>query len=121
MMRWRDTRTPYDVTVAGLTSKGSAVFYGVDCPMINKPTFYPRYLYLLFYWLKGQGINTYTYNISLDLILFNLYSNTCTADSDCNDIPNTKCLREEKPDILPGKEFCTTFCFAPTLGSFSLD
>ena len=48
-MRWRDTRTPYDVTVAGLTSKGSAVFYGVDCPMINKPTFYPRYLCLLFY------------------------------------------------------------------------
>ena len=35
--------------MAGLTSKGSAVFYGVDCPMINKPTFYPRYLCLLFY------------------------------------------------------------------------
>jgi hypothetical protein len=54
MMRWRDTRTPYDVTVAGLTSKGSAVFYGVDCPMINKPTFYPRYLcpfYILYYKL----------------------------------------------------------------------
>ena len=49
MMRWRDTRTPYDVTVAGLTSRGSAVFYGVDCPMINKPTFYPRYLCLLFF------------------------------------------------------------------------
>jgi hypothetical protein len=65
MMRWRDTRTPYDVTVAGLTSKGSAVFYGVDCPMINKPTFYPRYSYLLFYWLKGQGIITYRYNVHI--------------------------------------------------------
>ena len=42
MMSWRDPMTPYDVSVAGLTSMGSAVFYGVDCPLINKPTFYPR-------------------------------------------------------------------------------
>lgn len=43
LMAWRDdSSAPYDVGVAGLTSEGSAVFYGVDCPVINKLTFYPK-------------------------------------------------------------------------------
>jgi hypothetical protein len=41
-MAWRDLMTPYDVSVAGLTSEGSAIFYGVDCPVMNPLTFYPK-------------------------------------------------------------------------------
>ena len=41
MLQWKDSRTPYNVGVLGLTSEGSAVFYGVDCPLIYKVTFYP--------------------------------------------------------------------------------
>lgn len=70
LLRWRDSRTPYDIGVAGLTSEGSAVFYGVDCPLINKRSFHP--------------------------------SQTCASDSDCVDIPNTQCIRESEPLILPG-------------------
>ena len=70
MMKWKDPITPYDVSVIGLTSEGSAVFYGVNCPMINRASFYP--------------------------------ANTCTSDADCTDVPNTRCLRESEPQILPG-------------------
>ena len=41
LMTWRDNMTPYDVGVAGLTSQGSATFYGVDCPIVNRANFYP--------------------------------------------------------------------------------
>ena len=42
LFQWSDPLTPYDVTVAGLTSEGSAVFYGVDCPVLNPRELYPR-------------------------------------------------------------------------------
>ena len=29
-------------------------------------------------------------------------SNTCTDHSDCEEIPNTKCLREDEPNIMTG-------------------
>ncbi len=42
LMAWRDNLTPYDVSVAGLTTEGSAIFYAYDCPVMNPLTFYPR-------------------------------------------------------------------------------
>ena len=70
LMRWRDPLNPYDVKVVGLTSEGSAVFYAVDCPLINRRSFYP--------------------------------AQTCLSDSDCGQIPNTNCAREQIAQILPG-------------------
>ena len=69
LFQWRESQTPYDVTIAGLTSEGSAVFYGVDCPILNKRDFYPR--------------------------------GYCNNDQDCLPVPNTLCLREPEPDLLP--------------------
>ena len=42
LFQWRDDKKPYDVSIAGLTSEGSAVYYGVDCPILSPREFYPR-------------------------------------------------------------------------------
>ena len=42
LFQWRDDKKPYDVSIAGLTSEGSAVYYGVDCPILIPREFYPR-------------------------------------------------------------------------------
>ena len=67
-MTWRDNMTPYDVGVAGVTSQGSATFYGVDCPVVNRASFYP--------------------------------DGACRNFLDCEDVPNTDCQREDRPDLM---------------------